>query len=355
MNAETKKSVAIIYCRVSRIPDGKNGILSLDSQEAYIKNVIGNMGVYSVLKNVGSAYNNNQDDLMYLLNSCKNKNLIVYEANRLSRNLKNFDKIWKICKKNNHDIYIANTNNWYMNNDDSSYHELFELIKQAEKESYDLGRRVSRTAQFKKSRITAWGKKRNDHDEIIDDPYELEISELIRLLSTKGSSIREISEMINILRTDGSEEPFEIVEYTKGEGTSSDVTLTESHMPYPMSFKDIKDTLEVYGIRYRNRIRWDINVIRDIVFRTYKDKRYQKRQINEDDICDEFEILGFKKEENKVEGKQENKVECKEETNEAQWYMVFYDPSIGLPPHVILPPGFSLPNTKCELWIPKSK
>jgi hypothetical protein len=242
-----------------------------------------------------------------------------------------------------------------MNNDDSSYNELFELIKQAERESYDLGRRVSRTAQFKKSRITAWGKKRNDHDEIIDDPHELEISELIRLLSTKGSSIKEISEIINLLRTDGSEEPFEIVEYTKGEGTSSDVTIKESHMPYPMSFKDIKDTLEVYGIRYRNRIRWDISVIRDIVFRTYKDKRYQeKRQISEDDICDEFEILGFNK---KVETKekQETKEETKEETNESQWYMVFYDPSIGLPPHVVLPPGFCLPNTKCELWIPKSK
>jgi hypothetical protein len=76
MNSEAKKSVAIIYCRISRIPDGRNGVLSLDSQEAYIKNLIGNMGVYSVLKNVGSAYNNNQDDLMYLLNSCKKSNCI---------------------------------------------------------------------------------------------------------------------------------------------------------------------------------------------------------------------------------------------------------------------------------------
>ena len=98
------KQKAIVYCRVSRM--GIETSNSLDSQEFALKKFLDDrkIGVYTVLKNIGSAFNKPQTDLKNILKSCKNKLLVVFEPARLSRNLKNFKEIYKICEKNNHDI-----------------------------------------------------------------------------------------------------------------------------------------------------------------------------------------------------------------------------------------------------------
>jgi DNA invertase Pin-like site-specific DNA recombinase len=245
------KKNGIIYCRLSRVPDNSRGVLSLDSQEHAIKAFMKNwkIGIYGILKNIGSAFSKPQTDLKNYLKNCKNKVLIVYEANRLSRNLNNFKDIYNICKKNKHKIAIVNMNMIFDCNLRSNYEILFDLIFKAEKESRDMGARISRTYQYKKSRETLWGKMRDSMDNIVDNPKELMISSLIHLLGKKDSNVENISSLIFKLTPLENPEPFELVEYTK---TNLEETNYKK-LPYSMDDNNIALTLNIYSIKYRNR------------------------------------------------------------------------------------------------------
>lgn len=52
------KPIAIIFCRISRLPDEERGTMSLDSQEFAINSYLQQNGIriYVVIKTVGSAY-----------------------------------------------------------------------------------------------------------------------------------------------------------------------------------------------------------------------------------------------------------------------------------------------------------
>lgn len=337
------KSLAIVFCRLSRLPDDARGVMSLDSQEFAILQALREhgIGVYMSIKTVGSAYAGcePQRQLINVLKNSKNKIVYVYEPNRLSRNVAVFDEIAAICAKNHHRIFVVTLNRMF---EDMS--ELTPFIRDAERESVEMGRRISRTAQFKKSREPAWGKMRNERDEIVDNDHELQINYLIRLLGTKGSSVDEIASFIRHLgQTDGKEE-FALVEYDR----SSTVDINVRHLPYGMSPKDIADTLKYYEIRHRRRLNWNTWEIADIL-RNRPSGRCQGYDINIDSLVDDFEILGERK-----ESRQESKEESKEESKvETQWIYVWYDPAIGLPPNIRLPHGMTLPTYPCELCIPK--
>ncbi len=335
----------IVYCRLSKLPDASRGILSLDSQEFAIKNFMDlhDISVYSVTKHVGSAYNTPQEELKQLLKSCRNKILIVYEPNRLSRNIENFNKIWKICKERRHTIAIVSHARVFNPNNDIDYNDLLGLIRQAQKESADMGARISRTAQYKKSREPAWGKTRTETGEIIDNFHEKRIAKLIMLLSTAGSLVSDIQKLISEVGNTEGQEPFEIVEYQKGK---PDIEIKV--LPYPMSLKNIENTLKLYGVRKR-RSRWTTKDIYSIL----SSGQLFMEEDSIDDLCSDFEeISAYTNDETMTDVSDVvNVVEMTEKPLE--WITIWYDPSIGLPPNIKLPVSMELPSFPTTLYIPK--
>jgi DNA invertase Pin-like site-specific DNA recombinase len=337
------KSLAIVFCRLSRLPDATRGVLSLDSQEFAILQALQEhgIGVYVTIKMVGSAYNAKtgcepQRQLINTLKNSKNKIVYVYEPNRLSRNVAVFDEIMAVCHKNKHRVFVVTLGRVF-----EDLTELRPFIVQAERESREIGDRISRTNEFKKSREPAWGKMRNERDEIVDCPREQAISHLIRLLGTAGSSVAEIERLVNQLADMTNKEPFALVEYD----SNGDNEIHVSTMPYGMAAKNIADTLKYYEIRHRKRLNWTTREIYDIIMHK-PSGRFRGYDSSMDDLARDFEILGESKEETKTESKEETKAET-------QWIYVWYDPAIGLPPNVRLPPGMRLPTHQCELCIPK--
>ena len=304
------KPVAIVFCRLSRAPT--HGVMSLASQQFSIDQYREKLqiGVHAVLHSVGSAFSKPQTDIMNMLKSCKNKVVIVYEPNRLSRNLDNFNKMWAICSKNKHKIAIVTLDRTFDPCCPGDYEYLAQLITQAQNESREMGMRISRTMQYKKSRETEWGFMRNDRDETVPNPNELKINKLIRLLGTAGSSVREIRDLIEELGTNDVE-PFEIIEYE--DGVSRDIG---TELPYAMDIPNIMETLKIYGVKHRKRSNW---------------KGYEISEILK-----------------KIDKKSEKIEEKKQE-----WICVYYDPKVGLPPHIRIPDGMILPKHACEIYIPK--
>jgi len=342
MNMNMNNFKGIVYCRLSKLPDASRGILSLDSQEFAIKNFMDLHGisVYSVTKHVGSAYNTPQEELKQLLKSCRNKILIVYEPNRLSRNIENFNKIWKICRERRHTIAIVSQSRVFNPNNDVDYSDLLGLIRQAQKESSDMGARISRTAQYKKSREPAWGKMRTETGEIIDNFHEKRIAKLIMLLSTAGSLVSDIQKLIAEVGNVEGQEPFEIVEYQKGK---PDIEI--KMLPYGMSLKNIENTFKLYGVRKR-RSRWTTKDIQSIL----SSGQLFMEEDSIDDLCGDFEEISTDSNDENMSDFV-NVVEMTEKPLE--WIAIWYDPSIGLPPNIKLPQGMELPSFPTTLYIPK--
>jgi len=325
----------IIYCRLSRV--GDNRVMSLDSQEFSIKNFmeINNIPLYKVSKDIGSAFKTSQQDLKNLLNSCKDKIIIVYEASRLTRNLNNFKEIYNICKKNKHNIALVNINMIFRHGNLNDYNILYDLICHAEKESRDMGQRISRSFEYKKSLEPDWGKKRDVNGCIVDNPFENKITKLIFLLHKKDSSISEIRNLIvEVGKTEGKDF-FEIVEY---ERYGSTVDIKDDKMPYPMSLKNIEETLKIYEVKKRNAF-WTSKNIKLLL----DSKPIINNRITIDNLS-----------ENLINTSITNiPPPTSVRTHKPEWVIIYYDPEIGLPPNIVLPEGFELPSFKTMLYVPK--
>jgi DNA invertase Pin-like site-specific DNA recombinase len=338
---------AIIYCRVSRTNDDKT--MSLDSQEYAIKhfNDDNNFGTFKILKDIGSAFNKPQTDLKNILKSCKNKTLIVYEANRLSRNLKNFKEIWDICVKNKHDIAIVNINTVFNHQISSNYEILYKLIKKAEDESRDMGRRISRTISYKKTLQISWGYSRDNTGKIVLNKIENKITKLILLLGNRGSSINDIKTLINQVGKTEGKDPFEIIEYgCEKEGLVNVYreTTINDYLPNGMSSKNIEDTLKIYEIRKRTS-RWTVKDI-NLVLRS-KSNSVIDNIITEDDLCDDLNDTTLNT------NIPVNTNEVVITPDESKWISVWYDPTIGLPPNIKIPDKMVLPTIATLIYLPK--
>lgn len=323
---------AIVYCRLSKSSDNKS--ISLDSQEHAINKYLYLRGIktFKILKSIGSAYNKPQTDICSVLSSCKNKELVVFSPNRLSRSLSNFENISYLCRKNKHRIHIVCDEEIYDMHYPREYQLLKEEIAKAAEESRRLGEQISRSYQYKKSRQAPWGFKCTN-DEIVDDFKEQMTTKVIQLMNTKGTSIGKIEEFLKWLNPIKADtlEPFQIVEYDN----KSEVIIKDK-LPYSMSPKAICDTLRLYEIKYRTRYftTKDVNkLIKDTESDTEKD--------TESDTEKNTDVM-------EVEEKL-TKLSCKD----TKWNCVFYDKNIGLPPGVKLPAGFTLPSENCMLYIPK--
>lgn len=340
----SNKSVAIVYCRLSRIPDVERGIMSLESQEFAIKEFLRalKMQVYSVLKTVGSAYNKPQPDLLNALSTSKNKVLVVYEPNRLTRNLDTYEEITELCIENNHKIAVVTLNKVFNLSVSADYEQLKRHVELANRESAEIGRRISRTYAYNKSRRPAWGLMRNHLDQVVNNEREISVSRLITKLSTAGSKVSEIRELLETLADPAKleAEPFEIVEYTRGRD-NVDTVVTE--LPCEMTPVQIANTLNVYGIR-RRRALWTSAFVKDII--AVERPANKKRKIGEvdiDDLCQGFQdVLPV--------GRPVEDIAPK-----AEWMCIWYDPAFGLPPNVTLPTGMKLPEVATQIYLPIKK
>ena len=345
INEDIKKNKGIVYCRLSRVPDVSRGILSLDSQEFAIKNSMdaNNIEIFSVHKHVGSAYKTPQTELKQILNNSRNKILFVYESNRLSRKVENFNKIWNICKRRNHVIACVTECRVFYPKKQEDYFGLLKLIEIAQKESSDMGRRISRTAEYKRSKEPLWGKERNDKGELVDNRKEIMISKLICLLGSSGSSVSEIRYLISQVGSVEDRDAFEIVEYDVGtDGFSRDV----DKLPYPMSLKNIEDTLKIYNVRKR-KARWTIKDIKAVLQST---PVIQSPIHSVESLCEDFEMVNTGD-----EGDNESDSQVDENINNQgkEWIVIWYDPAFGLPPNIIIPEGMTLPTVATTIYIPK--
>ncbi len=358
MSALTKsiKPTAIIFCRISRIPDEENGVMSLSSQEYAILRALETLGVtvYISLKTVGSAYAvcNPQEQLMGVLRNSRHKTVYVYEPNRLSRNTEVFDQIWALCKKQKHKIFVVTMNRLFDSENDTDFNHLRSEIVRAQTESYEMGRRISRTYQYKKSREPEWGFKRNERDEIVPCEKENQINHLILLLGTKDSLVSEIRQLLHICGNTAGKEEFSLVEYSSS--TYQELNVTK--LPYGMGCKNIADTLKYYGVSRRGRLNWKTSEILKILNDKPTTAPSRKRMRGYDDtgvdnLADDFGILGKRVE--RTERVERVESVAAPTVTQPSWIHLWYDPAIGLPPNVQLPPGMTLPTTPCEIVIPK--
>ena len=341
MSSTVAKPIAIVYCRLSRMRD--SSVMSLDSQEFAIKTWLEgkNMSVFKTLKEIGSAFvrfkskpTSTHSDLKNVLNSCKGKTLVVYEPNRLSRNTANYKEIYDICVKNKHNIAIVTIDTVFDYRVTSNYQVLFDLISVAQEESASMGRRIARTAAYKKSRQTEWGKIRNDRDEIVDNPAELKVSRLINLLNTRGSSVNEIKDLIQEFRTNMEAEPFELVEFGMDEPDRDIVDI----LPFGMYATQIVEIFKMYGIRKR-KSRWTsvdvMNITRNIPI--------VNNTFTVDNLITSMEVSRLV-----------TPVAPVPAPVRIEWINVWFNPSIGLPPNVIIPDGFVLPTVPMMIQLPQN-
>lgn len=316
---------AIVYSRISKTNNTLNNpTLSLESQESEIINYLNfkNISIYKSFKDIGSAYKYRQNDLISILKHCNNKLLVVYEASRLSRNITNFTEIYNLCKKHNHDICIVNINRkFYIHNNKDSI-DLFNLIKDAEKESKMIGERVSRTFRMKKELQNKYYDSLGIYGSM--DITEKKICKLIYLLSTKGSYIPEIRNLIRDVTINYENfEPFQIIEY---DDHGNENYLDSSILPYEMSNKNILDTLNVYKIKYRGR-NFKLTDIYSILSKELNFYSFD----NDNDISD---------------------IKNMEINSQYKWMTFLYNPLIGLPPNIEIPIDVELPNIQMMICIP---
>ena len=299
---------AILYSRISKLSTGygSNNHLSLESQEHENRKFIldNNLKIFKSLKEVGSSYLKKQYDLINILKNCKNKTLVVYEASRLSRNVRNFKEIYNICSKQKHDIAIVNMNKIFQHDNNDNYEILLKLVEKSENESREIGQRISRTLRYKKSMELPWGVIERDND----------IKKLIRLLGTTKSSINRIKNLIEKVGNIEGKEEFAIVEYSNGcAGYDREIT---DFLPYAMTTKEIIAVLNEYEIKKRNI-------------------KFKSSDISE--ILNDNDNLGLDR---------------LQVSDDDRWMCLYYDPNIGLPSDVVLPKEFILPDRPMMLYVP---
>jgi DNA invertase Pin-like site-specific DNA recombinase len=326
------KNNVIVYCRVSRLSDPNS--ISMDSQEDAIKKFSEskNLGIYCVFKNIGSAFKTLQKDIKRLLNSCRNKTVIVFDPSRLSRNTKNFFDIYKICKKNNHNIGIVSMNTIFNIKVSTNKEILYDLIKKAEQESIDMGIKISRTLQYKKSKEPIWGKMINSEGKTIDNHFENKITLLIFSLSTEGSSILKIKKLVSEVGKTEGVELFEI-EYTDRSPVIGD------KLPMEMSPSKIVETFKIYGIKKR-RAYWKVSDINHIL-----DRNIVPLELDEDHLSDRLSDIEI------TTNTQDVSAPINQQP--VSWVSFYYHPNIGVPKGIVLPVGMQLPTMPTLLYIPK--
>jgi DNA invertase Pin-like site-specific DNA recombinase len=330
---------AIVYSRISKMNNTLNKpTLSLESQENEINNYLisKNIPIYKSFKDIGSAYKQRRDDLISILKHCDNKLLVVYEASRLSRNVKYFTEIHNICKKHNHDIFIVNINKKFFIHDKKDSEYLFDLIKDAEKESRLIGERISRTLKMKKEQQNQYYKSLGHYGS--QDITEKKIYKLIHLLATKGSYIAEIRDLVRDVTINYENfEPFQIIEY---DDDGNENYLQTTVLPYEMSNRNILDTLNAYKIKIRgeNFKLADISLILSQNLNMDIDM-----DLNNDEYISEIENMQLDS---------TNTPNSETSISQYKWMTFLYNPSIGLPPNIEIPKGVELPNTSMMICIP---
>mgnify|MGYP000435025427 FL=1 len=275
-----------------------------------------------------------------ILKGSKGKVLVVADPSRLSRNVNNFDEIWTICFQNKHQIAVVSINRVFNPCSESSL-DLRALIANAERESREMGEKISRTAKYKKSREAPWGYMRNEEDRIVPNEREMRTNVLIRMLGTPGSSIPEIRRVLEMVGNMEGKEPFELVEYgdefdlLTGKNVFKVKDLMPTRLPYAMGLVDIVETLKIYEVKMRRRFFKESDVSEILA-----DKQVITPVLpSEDELIEDFVRMEVEREEKKEQ--------------EVQWITIYYDPAFGLPPNIRLPAGMQLPRNKGTIVIPR--
>ncbi len=144
---------AIIYCRVStqNQTNGTSFETQLNSGTAYCKN--NNYKIIEIINEVCSAKEmTHQTQLINVINSNENINLIVYEPTRLSRNISDFTQLLHICEGKNITIHFVSDN--LVTNNTSDIKIILSSVYDGETEIKTLSKRVKASIEQRKKNKT---------------------------------------------------------------------------------------------------------------------------------------------------------------------------------------------------------
>ena len=140
---------ANIYCRISSLK--QNDGLSLKSQELYCKEycIKNKFNINNVITEIKSAKTMNKQQKLNDLITNDNFILVVYEQSRLSRNLVDFVNFMEKC--NNKNVVIHFVQNELVSSNSLDFKKIIAGIIDGETESKNIGLRVKRSIEYRKS------------------------------------------------------------------------------------------------------------------------------------------------------------------------------------------------------------
>lgn len=206
-NIKINTNSAIIYSRISTKMQQSG--TSLESQKTLCSDYCSlmNFDVISIKEEVCSAMQmSKQKELNNIINDNSNINLIILEASRLCRNIKDFGILLDICNKKN--IIIHFVKNITISNNTQDIKKMLSDIYDAQVESNTLSERIKRSIHHRKrmktylSSIPQFGFIIKDKKLCINE-YEQDIIKLVNKLFW-GSNTDTINELL--FKLTGNEE-----------------------------------------------------------------------------------------------------------------------------------------------------
>jgi site-specific DNA recombinase len=267
MRISPSKTNAIIYVRVSTLDQTKGYSLETQIQDCKRYALSNGLKITQIISETCSAgemmY---QRELLKILNEYSNIHLIVYSADRLSRNFYDFAQFEKTCNEKNIIFHIAQKN--LISTVTADLKHITSDIRDAVTERNTLSRRIRNSVQYRKQNglfyptISKFGTKyirdRNGKiARIADEIKEKNIKKVVNMLYL-GGKCDKINSLLNEItnRKDNKmynymNEDEEVNEILKG------------NMSAPM----VADFLNHLGVLRRNR-QWNGQSILNLVGRT---------------------------------------------------------------------------------------
>lgn len=258
---------AIIYCRLSSAKQSNDYSVSADVQEQTCRKFLReyNLRLNMVCKETTSGYRSARTVLTNILKSNKNKTLVVYDVSRFSRNVAKAKELLELAKKKN--INIVFVSEMIVYGGDLSK-ELKFYLKQAQKESENLGRRVRDSLRMKRDNgyhtggavpygydtvKTPKGKK------LVPNKSEMKVVDFIRYCNGKGIDVVTINRLMANISDSWCQK--DCIKCYSEDGDPID------KMKDILTAQEICDLLNDYDVTFRNGENWTASRVKSVINR----------------------------------------------------------------------------------------
>ena len=199
-------SKTLIYCRVSSAKQGEKDCVSLEAQEAKMKEMI-SLGPQIIIHEVGSAFYAQQPKLKMALQELKEGDQIyVYSYDRLSRNMQRFLSLLEDLEKRKIKLISATEPIDY--SQASGRMHLMTVIANAECQSRTISQKVKTAYQYRKTNGLLKARK---HKQYFEKEQQESILMLLIGLRSGRRTVEEMNLILKeIVKTEGKFSPLVI-------------------------------------------------------------------------------------------------------------------------------------------------